>query len=66
LDPESLFCELDSLKKEQQILLDEYNSYKERLPALEQQLRDRTEKLEEDTEMMNQLAQLKARESKVK
>ena len=46
--------------------MDEYNSYKDRLPALEQQLRDRTEKLEEDTEMMNQLAQLKTRESKVK
>ncbi|XP_046640134.1 tropomyosin-like [Daphnia pulicaria] len=65
-DPEALEAELLASQDEKEAIETDFSSIKNRLPALEQQIQDRTLQFQEHKETHQRLAQVKARESKLK
>ncbi len=65
-DPEALEAELLRSKDEKEAMETDFSSIKNRLPALEQQIQDRTLQFQEHKETQQRLEQVKSRESKLK
>lgn len=65
-DPEALEAELLKSREDKESLLTDYQCLKERLPVLEQQLKDRQNRLQEHKDTIQRMNAVKARETKVK
>ena len=65
-DPEALEAELIRSQQDKAHMEEDYACLKNRLPVLEQQIQDRTLQLQQHNETHQRIAQLKARELKIK